>query len=176
MLWVRVPSPALLGIFMPLSNFGFVSTIPGKGSLYRSAQPDEWDFLTLKNLGILTTFRLNPDSLDPATEVKDFVGGEVVYFPLPTFTVSKEQTIEAVTKLKALLDAGKNVLVHCTHGRDRTGLIVGAYRLLYDGWALEQIEVERALYGVNCFVFIADFEIQRFLKEISVDINKVKGL
>jgi tyrosine-protein phosphatase SIW14 len=24
--------------------------------------------------------------------------------------------------------------VHCTHGQDRTGLVVGLYRTIHDGW------------------------------------------
>jgi protein tyrosine/serine phosphatase len=28
---------------------------------------------------------------------------------------------------------GGGVLVHCTHGQDRTGWVVGAYRVLYEG-------------------------------------------
>ena len=47
-------------------------------------------------------------------------------------------------------------LVHCTHGQDRTGLIVGMYRVLHDGWTKERAYKEMrdhhfhpALHGVH---------------------------
>lgn len=33
-------------------------------------------------------------------------------------------------------------LVHCTHGQDRTGLIVGMYRVLHEGWTKERAYAE----------------------------------
>lgn len=47
-------------------------------------------------------------------------------------------------------------LVHCTHGQDRTGLIVGRYRVLHDRWTKDAAYQEmlthhfhRALHGVH---------------------------
>lgn len=153
---------------MPLSNFGFVASVNG-ANLFRAAQPAGGDFNTLKSIGINGIFRLNDDGLPLEAEIAAMTGGKVFYSPLPTFTVSKEQILTTVRQLRAALEQGTNVLLHCTHGRDRTGAVVGAYRLLYNGWTLKQVEVERKEYGVNCFVYIADYDIQRVLEQIAGD-------
>lgn len=33
-------------------------------------------------------------------------------------------------------------LVHCTHGQDRTGLVIGRYRVLHDGWTKDAAYAE----------------------------------
>jgi protein tyrosine/serine phosphatase len=37
-----------------------------------------------------------------------------------------------------VLSKGGGVLVHCTHGQDRTGLVVGVYRVKHDGWSKDK--------------------------------------
>jgi hypothetical protein len=40
-------------------------------------------------------------------------------------------------------------LVHCTHGQDRTGLIIGEYRVLHDGWTKRQALYEMLLHNFH---------------------------
>jgi protein tyrosine/serine phosphatase len=34
------------------------------------------------------------------------------------------------------------VLVHCWHGSDRTGIVVAAYRIVFQNWNVEEAEKE----------------------------------
>ena len=45
------------------------------------------------------------------------------------------------------------MLVHCWHGSDRTGIIVAAYRIIYENWSVAQAEAEfcRDEYGHHEF-------------------------
>lgn len=67
-----------------------------------------------------------------------------------------------LAEIEALLaDAHAHVatdiyLVHCTHGQDRTGLVIGEHRVLHDGWAPQRAYDEMrahhfhsALHGVH---------------------------
>jgi tyrosine-protein phosphatase SIW14 len=39
-----------------------------------------------------------------------------------------------LAEAERVLAAGGGVLIHCTHGHDRTGLVVGMHRVMHDGW------------------------------------------
>lgn len=43
-------------------------------------------------------------------------------------------TVNSIEDLLSESDPSTVWLVHCTHGQDRTGLIIGMYRVLQDGW------------------------------------------
>jgi protein tyrosine/serine phosphatase len=42
-----------------------------------------------------------------------------------------------IEALKAINNAEKPVLVHCWHGSDRTGVVVAAYRIVFENWTKE---------------------------------------
>ncbi|RYZ60710.1 MAG: hypothetical protein EOP09_20880, partial [Proteobacteria bacterium] len=60
---------------------------------------------------------------------------EFRYFSLPTKTFFKPSDAH-VDRVLQILDDPSNypVFIHCTHGRDRTGLMMGLYRVEADGW------------------------------------------
>jgi len=61
----------------------------------------------------------------------------------------------------------RNVLVHCVHGRDRTGLIVGAYLIKYASWTVKQVQEMNALYGEHGLIAFIDFPDKLILDEIA---------
>ena len=53
--------------------------------------------------------------------------------------------------MAAILDpANQPVLIHCEHGRSRTGVIIAAYRILAQGWTYEQALGEAARFITMC--------------------------
>ena len=44
--------------------------------------------------------------------------------------------------LALIAGAPKPVLVHCWHGSDRTGIVVAAYRIVFEKWSVEEAEKE----------------------------------
>jgi hypothetical protein len=46
-----------------------------------------------------------------------------------------------------------NTFIHCTHGQDRTGLIVGEYRIRSCGWTKELARKEMKEYGFHPELF-----------------------
>ena len=134
-----------------IDNFGQVA--PG---IYRGGQPtaDGWYFL--KSLGVTNVVKLNTDSegSDPA---KAF---NVQSFPIPF----SQQLIFEPTESN--IDAAVNAItehtfIHCTHGQDRTGLVVGEYRVRKCGWTKAQARAEMAEYGFHPILF----GLERFWSE-----------
>ena len=46
-----------------------------------------------------------------------------------------------------IVAAEKPVFVHCLHGEDRTGLVIGAYRMLVEGWSFDRACAEMIAHG-----------------------------
>jgi protein tyrosine phosphatase (PTP) superfamily phosphohydrolase (DUF442 family) len=90
--------------------------------VYRSAQPTRATLAeVVAREGIRTVVKLNR-GVDPPLP-----GVRIVHFPLDPLV---EPPLSRLTEiLDAIEHAEGKVLVHCTHGEDRTGLIVALWRL-----------------------------------------------
>ena len=153
---------------MPLNNFGIVS-LTDAGWLARCAQPDKVSSADLFNMKFDTLYKLNQDSEFPDAVEKANFKGSVIFDPYPKlFKIpTKEVILNTVQRIQALILTDFRVVVHCTHGRDRTGLVIGAYRILINKWTFEMAQQERQYYGANAIIDIADAEIVEFLKQLA---------
>ena len=94
-------------------------------SLYRSEQLDQDDTALLQALNIRT-----------------------INIPLLTWNIKAEEMAQVLYTIEQSEKYG-NVLVHCYHGEDRTGLTIGLYRILYQNWNTADAEAEMRRYGYN---------------------------
>ena len=111
--------------------------------LYRSAQPEAAGFRNLATrLGIKTVISLRQTVDDaPLVEGTALLLHQV---PIKTWHIGDDQSqqiVEALRQVRAGLVQGP-VLLHCTHGADRTGMIIALYRMLYQGWSREAATTE----------------------------------
>ena len=119
-LYPTPPSGPTLDAF-PLRRFDRVD-----GEIYRSGQPsaEQLQQLTAR-YGIRTIIKLNRGT-DAAP-----AGVAVRQFPLD---VLREPTPQQLSQIvEAIATSPKPLLIHCTHGEDRTGLIVALYRVRQGG-------------------------------------------
>lgn len=141
---------------MPLSNFGMVR--PGR--LYRCAQPDVTGLVTLASLGVGCVVSLNGAKnadWDREKWIED----------LPTLSVDVPRVVALVDRINGWLNRDGSLAVHCTHGRDRTGLVIGAWRLRHDDWSFEEVQAERGVYGISTILEIAERAIHEALEQIA---------
>lgn len=90
--------------------------------VYRSGQPSLPELTELKaRYGIRAVLKLNhgTDPLPP--------GVTAYYHPLDVMSEPTQEKLQAI--LQTLEQSPKPVLIHCTHGEDRTGLVVALYRM-----------------------------------------------
>ena len=150
----------------PLNNLGLVCA-----GLWRCEQPRLDGFVSLGGLHVTTIIKLNDNAEYPDNLEKTYFKAEVIFDPYPRlFTVPpKENVVATVQKIVERLKSGRCVAVHCTHGIDRTGLVIGAFRIIRCDWTLDQVKAERRLYGVSFLHDIADQKIVDLLEEIQAD-------
>lgn len=105
--------------------------------LYRSAQPEPAGFTALEQMGIRSVLNLREYHKD--TRKARHTKLHLMAYPV----AAGEVTAADVENCLALIaGAPKPVLVHCWHGSDRTGIVVAAYRIVFQKWSVEAAERE----------------------------------
>ena len=107
------------------------------GRLYRARQPEGDIAARLRRHGITTVIDLraldqSADELVDERAACGRAGATFVHIPVSTVVPTDAQTAEF---LRTVRSAGGPVLVHCEHGKARTGMMVAAYRIVVGGWS-----------------------------------------
>lgn len=117
----------------------------------RGSQPSEKAMVLLKEYGGVRTIlslRRHPEIIQSEKEAAEKLG--MIFINIPMNSV-QEQSIEIIEQcLKIISDkSNQPIYVHCQAGRDRTGLILAAYRIKYDRWSLDDALKEMFFYGYD---------------------------
>lgn len=125
-------------------------------SIYRSGQLHQALVRSmLEDNGIDVIINMNrpaPDKIDHATEdsVADELGIEKYRFSMNgDGTGDAEQYVQALNRLHLSVLDGQRVLVHCTAGSQRTGAVIGLYRVLFQSRAADATVREMASYALD---------------------------
>jgi protein tyrosine/serine phosphatase len=110
-----------------LPNFNKVNE-----KLWRGAQPE--DPAVFRRLGVKTVISLRHDRDDFA----DLQDTDIAYVRIPmrgALPREEEIVLFLAALRRAMADPRRwPVLVHCEHGKDRTGYAIAAYRVVEEGW------------------------------------------
>lgn len=125
-------------------NFGLV--VPG---VYRSSYPKKEDYAFLKDLKLKTIVTLVKKD-DPDHELESFVAANGIQQAVFNMKGTKKEPIPPTTMasiLELVLDR-KNypLMIHCNHGKHRTGCVVAVVRKL-SGWGLDRVVDEYTTYA-----------------------------
>lgn len=139
-----------IGKDTPVENFGVVDT-----GLYRSAAPASLNEMkALAKMGVKTIVNLQGDDKKIAQEAAwaKAVGIKHVSIPLSGFWAPKEASVQKIQKL--MNDKSQRpLLFHCAHGRERTGVQAGLYRVFTQRWTPKAAYKEMKDYGFRSIVF-----------------------
>jgi uncharacterized protein (TIGR01244 family) len=129
--------------------------------LYRGGQPDLEAFGELAARGVRTVLNLRSerdDVLDEAAAVRA-AGMRFLHVPMEGLGAPPPEALRRV--LEVLRDpASHPVFVHCRRGNDRTGLVIGCYRIAVDGWSPASAAAEAAEFGMGWW----EREMRKFLR------------
>lgn len=119
-----------------------------EGTILRGGQPaDDTAWNRLKSSGITRIIKLNLES--EGSEIGAVKAGlSPLYCPIDLadqiiFRPKYETVMDAVNAIQP------GTFIHCEHGQDRTGLVVGCYRVLKQGWTKDDAWAEMMQHGFH---------------------------
>jgi tyrosine-protein phosphatase SIW14 len=119
--------------------------------LYRGGEPTEAGLKKVQDMGVKTIIDLR--GTGPVTESeKKFVEAQGMHYinlPMDSQAPSKKAVstfLNEVEKAKDAPDGKSSVFVHCQHGSDRTGCLVGVWRVSQEGWSYDDAYKEMRKY------------------------------
>ena len=117
--------------------------------LYRSEQPVAEDSEAIVKLGIQSVINLRFFDRNDDDYLKAY-GLTLLNRPLLSWSIKPKEIAEILYLIEKQQQNGA-VLIHCYHGADRTGLIAGMYRIIYQGWPVEEAkaEMQHGPYGYH---------------------------
>jgi tyrosine-protein phosphatase SIW14 len=142
-------APARRASLPGVANFAEVS--PG---LYRGAQPDARGFQELKNLGVAVDvdLRAGREQGEKERRTVEALGMRYVGIRWSSF---HEPNDSQVAEFLGLVQANpdEKIFVHCREGRDRTGVMVAAFRIADEHWPAEAAVREMQAFHFHSFWF-----------------------
>ncbi len=116
----------------------------------RGARPHKIGLEALAKMGVKTILNIDNDKPEIADEAKNSqaLGLRMISLPMSGFWKPKDAQVE---KILAVLRNPANypLFIHCKHGHDRTGLIMGLYRIQEQNWPAQEAYAEMLKLGFH---------------------------
>lgn len=116
--------------YVPIVDFHEVTE-----GFYRGARPGHEGMAALAAMGVKTDINLDDDQdvIEDEGQQAKLYGMRYFSRPLSGFFAPSDESVNDV--LNVLADRSNYpVFIHCQYGHDRTGLLVGLYRVFQQGW------------------------------------------
>ncbi|MEM1001105.1 MAG: dual specificity protein phosphatase family protein [Bacteroidota bacterium] len=124
-------------------------------SVFRAEQPTKKEFIEMESMGIKSVINFRRNRKDDKKASNTDL--QLIHQPLK----AKEMTVDdLIDSLRNIQGAEKPILIHCWHGSDRTGVVVAAYRIIFEDWtkkeAIEEFRKKEFGYHENWFPNLED--------------------
>lgn len=122
-----------------------------EGVLYRSGQPRGLGLEFVKLYGIRTLINLRRPDSSGTPEEKAFAAEEGLNFYNFSIGSSTAEIDQTVKRFLAIVADRSNwpILVHCSRGKERSGVLSAIYRIEYDRWRNEDALEETYRLGLE---------------------------
>lgn len=139
--------------------------------IFRSEQPREEDFNALVSLGIKEILNLREFHSD-----RDNWPGENFILHRIKIKTSKITEDQIIAALRIIKNRKGPILIHCWHGSDRTGVVVAAYRIVFNNWSKSHAldEMVNGGYGYHAKIYsglvgiVENLDVEHIKKSINL--------
>ena len=161
-------SPVFAGSVPGIENFDQVDT-----HVYRGGQPTDEGFRYLAKLGVKTIIDLREADDRAKAEERVVTDAGMKYANVP-MTGLTPPTLAEITKILAIMGGSSEepVFVHCKRGADRTGAVIAAYHINYNGWDNARALKDAKAHKMSAFQFPRQNYIRTF-RPLTIDAKAV---
>ncbi|MEB3330235.1 MAG: tyrosine-protein phosphatase [Candidatus Sericytochromatia bacterium] len=133
--------------------------------VYRGQQPTDRGLTQLAEMGVRHVVYLHFNRRQAAHEraVVEGLGMKFTHIPMSWVLPPKQAQIDTWLRVATTPTEGP-VFVHCQHGRDRTGTMVGIYRIAQHGWKFDQAYAEMKEKGFRTFFLGLSYGVKKYAK------------
>jgi hypothetical protein len=128
-----------------VGNFGEVTP-----HLYRGAQPNRVGFEKLAKMGIDIVVDVRLTGKDDESREVHKLGMQFVSIPWHCYLPKDKVFARFLILLQE--NPGRKIFVHCRYGDDRTGMMIAAYRIAFEGWTAKEARKEMEQFGFHRLV------------------------
>jgi len=116
--------------------------------LYRGGEPSKKGLQQLKEKGVKTLIDLRASSATTKSEeaTAHELGMKYINLPMSSKAPTEAQLATYFEAVRQGRDKNEPVFLHCAHGSDRTGCLVGIWRVTEDGYSYPQAYAEMRKY------------------------------
>jgi tyrosine-protein phosphatase SIW14 len=139
------------------------SVAPG---IVRGAQPTPQGLKLLRDCGVKTIINLRNEEtiVNREAEEAERLGMQFVNIPMDVFAAPSAVAIKAFIAI-AGNPRNQPVFVHCQHGLERTGTMIGLYRIHREGWSGGQAYDEMLEHGFRPSFFNLSLTVMDYSNE-----------
>jgi protein tyrosine phosphatase (PTP) superfamily phosphohydrolase (DUF442 family) len=131
--------------------------------VYRGAQPTDAGIQYLAKIGVKIVIDLREAGVRSRQEEATVTAAGMKYINIPMTGLSAPTEAETTRILGLLEDTTSGpVFVHCMRGADRTGAVIGAYRIEHDKWENARALKEAMADGMSFFQLPRQSFIRKF--------------
>ena len=138
---------AAMGVIARADKADLPNFHPVSRGIYRGAAPTPAGLRRLKAMGVHTVIdlRIAPKTVKKAKADAESLGLRWINLPMSGDPPTQAQVDTLLAALKTAPQ--EPVFVHCQHGADRTGCMLGIYRETQQGWNFDKTYKEMRQYG-----------------------------
>ena len=130
---------------MGVSNFAEITP-----HLYRGGQPHGTGLESLAKMGITTVVDVRLTGADKEKAAAKKLGMDFVALPWHCMFPKDDVIAKFLAYIREHPD--KKIFVHCRYGDDRTGMMIAAYRMAFEGWSAPEARQEMNKFGFHHFL------------------------
>lgn len=132
----------------PLPNFHKVTDY-----LYRGGEPNPIGMHELQKMGVKTLIdlRAQTEAAHDEAALAKKLGMKYINMTMTAEAPTKKQVETLLATIDSAKEKNEPVLVHCAHGSDRTGCMIGIWRVTRDNWSFDDTykEMRKYYFGVK---------------------------
>lgn len=122
------------------------------GEIYRGPQPytpAQWQYISNQDIHTILKLNFEEEGTDVGADALNMAVIKVPMQPKDIWGAIGRPDLMDMMRAVDVLGAIKQIYVHCTHGHDRTGLVIGGWRVKYCGWSIDAAYQEMREYGFH---------------------------